>query len=689
MGILSRVVKALVQVDPSQFEWTPLGQLTGFRKDDPIGNVSKTQLLQFYRSWVRVAIDSIASRVAQIEFVLYKETGDKREEILDHPLLDLLYRPNSFQSKQDFFKYVESYKLLVGKSPVLKVKSKGNGRLNSRTNIAAPYDALRLLAPTAFDAEVSDDGELKGYVIKPGNGKQDIKYKIEQILLFKEFNPFDIFDGMSTVQTSLYAISTLNEIEQWEYKFFNGGAIPPFSVNYKDKLTKPQMVEVKDMIKASISGASNAFDPLVTSGDATIQRTGLTPKDIELSPMETAMRDKVLGLFGVPKAIVGIVEDVNRANMEASLITFMQNTIVPRMQALVDTLNQGLVGDFGEDLYLEFVNPVPSDAKLEAEVKKLSLNWLTQNEVRESEGLDAHPDGDQLMKVGGSAALSAAQEPDADESEEEKTQKREALIARIIKDLSGYMTKDLAIEDRDIKKKVWLARAVKVENVLVEDIQRYAKQLERRIMAKLTNLKSYNVKTSVQSVYNEKAETKRIMDILSSFYKFASQDAIDQLLAELGLDVGLDPSRRLQALLARLVAESALEISNTSANEIIGSLTDGLDAGEGIFELQERVKKFIKHLSDGRAYSIAQTETTRVTNASHYDTFKEIRIPYKEWFSLKDGRERDEHGQLDGQKVRTPEKFSVEGNEAEYPGSFGSARLDINCRCRILPSYSI
>lgn len=48
-----------------------------------------------------------------------------------------------------------------------------------------------------------------------------------------------------------------------------------------------------------------------------------------------------------------------------------------------------------------------------------------------------------------------------------------------------------------------------------------------------------------------------------------------------------------------------------------------------------------------------------------------------------DGRTRDRHRMLDGQKVGHDEPFKYSGMEAMYPGGFGIASMDINCRCSV------
>ncbi len=56
----------------------------------------------------------------------------------------------------------------------------------------------------------------------------------------------------------------------------------------------------------------------------------------------------------------------------------------------------------------------------------------------------------------------------------------------------------------------------------------------------------------------------------------------------------------------------------------------------------------------------------------------------KIWDSTLDGKTRPTHRLLDGQIKEIEEPFEVSGLKAMYPGGFGIAAEDVNCRCRVL-----
>ena len=85
------------------------------------------------------------------------------------------------------------------------------------------------------------------------------------------------------------------------------------------------------------------------------------------------------------------------------------------------------------------------------------------------------------------------------------------------------------------------------------------------------------------------------------------------------------------------------------------------------------------------ATRIARTEAHRVAEQAAddvrrkaIDTGAEI---VKEWCSILDLHTRDDHAALNGQIRNIDEPFEIKGQQAQFPGDFGIARQDINCRC--------
>lgn len=86
-----------------------------------------------------------------------------------------------------------------------------------------------------------------------------------------------------------------------------------------------------------------------------------------------------------------------------------------------------------------------------------------------------------------------------------------------------------------------------------------------------------------------------------------------------------------------------------------------------------------------KSLRIARTEAHRITQEATFDAQHEAKDAgadvVKVWDSTFDSRTRPEHRVLDGQIRELDDPFEIGGYKAMYPGGFGVAALDIQCRC--------
>ena len=86
-----------------------------------------------------------------------------------------------------------------------------------------------------------------------------------------------------------------------------------------------------------------------------------------------------------------------------------------------------------------------------------------------------------------------------------------------------------------------------------------------------------------------------------------------------------------------------------------------------------------------RAKTIARTEAHRIYEASSEDARQQAKAAgakvVKQWDATLDGKTRDNHRQLDGTIVEVDGYFTIDGKKSKYPGGFGNAAEDCNCRC--------
>ena len=79
---------------------------------------------------------------------------------------------------------------------------------------------------------------------------------------------------------------------------------------------------------------------------------------------------------------------------------------------------------------------------------------------------------------------------------------------------------------------------------------------------------------------------------------------------------------------------------------------------------------------------IVETESHRDSNAGAYETARAVGATTKTWHTMEDDRVRDTHYWLEG--VSAPidgEFYNYKGESTMFPGEWGIAEEDCNCRC--------
>lgn len=319
------------------------------------------KLLLANKGWVYRNNDAIAQEVSKIEFELYTVGLSKGEIVYNpvesHPLLDLLDRPNEETTKTDAMYIIQSHKKLTGDAFWLKIRG-ANGMVTALQTLPPDRVDLVLQAPTEKDPTIIKAFRYKDTV--DGN-KVDITYKPEDIIHFKKPNPNNAFRGYGAVEALAETIDLDNLTTQTTINFFKNGSIQNFALTTDAKITDDQLKRLKAEMRATNNGVANAYNTPVFGG-------GLKPVDISYSNKDQDFlgqlewyRDKIMYGFGNTKASLGMIDDVNRASHEGSIIEWQRNTIKPDMQSIVDTLNEFLVPEFGDNIVLGFCDPVPED----------------------------------------------------------------------------------------------------------------------------------------------------------------------------------------------------------------------------------------------------------------------------------------------------------------------------------------
>lgn len=632
--------------------------------------------------YVFAAINKIASKTADIDFKLARilNNNGETDEVLLHPILDLLAKFNPFQTKSEFLKTTLINKKLTGEAFWLKVRN-GKGEVAELWN----------LRPDLMGVVSDPEKYIKHYEFWTAKGKKEI-FQPEDIIHFKEPDPLNPLRGMSPLKPASTRIETEKAAAAYQANFFKNNARPDALLLTEESLDTEQRDQMMTSWEERHEGSSSGGKLGFLEGGMKYQQVSISQREMDYIESMKFTRDDILVAFGVPKGVITL-DDVNYANAEASMRMFMSEVVAPEMDQLEETINEFMViPDFGEEFYIYHTDPVPPNPTKTREDNTAGYGkWLTVNEIRATLGLEPIEGGDviadgqgevvtlnlqrrSLKRLHGKRVLQtkfALKEVFKETLTQELKKKTKANSTRkssssLFPDTPSRVAYFKLVNKRIDKRSKSFKDALIVE----------AEKQQQRVVEKLkSEVSTKNKAADLNLVFDAAAESNIFATFALPFMvDYATQAGQDS--AEL-LGEDFTFTDRLRRALVNRVNFFADSVTNTTFERLTNEIVTGLDRGEGIGDLTERVQSVYSQYPEWRANLIARTEATAANNEGLLEQYRASSVVKgKEWVATIDDRTRDEHFDMDEETVPLDSPFS---NGLDYP-------QEPNCRCVIAPA---
>lgn len=345
-------------------------------------------------------VNEISKGASAVPFVL--KAGDQIIE--QHPLIDLLNRPNPLQSYTEFFNSLFGYVLLSGNAYILKVGS----------DLGKPKE-LHLLRPDRINIKGSGNPIPEKYEYKV-NGRVQTTYEVDQENGFSElkhvklWNPLDDYYGLSPMSAAAVEVDQFNMSSKHNVNLLQNGARPSGAVIFKPQddagfavnLSESQRQQLLTDLNNRFSGAGNAGRPMLLEGDFDWKEMGLSPKDMDFHRLKNMATTDIALCFGVPSQLVGVPDSQTYSNVAEARLALYEETIIPHLSKMSSDLNEWLVPLFDDRLTLEFdIDSIPALAErkkktYENVTSAVREGIMTRNEARKIIGLETIEGADDL-----------------------------------------------------------------------------------------------------------------------------------------------------------------------------------------------------------------------------------------------------------------------------------------------------
>lgn len=624
----------------------------GFNGDKTIKD---HEYVNFFVSWQYAAITAIADSLSGLNWRI----ANKQDKEIKHEYSDFI-TPELLQNIAIFMK-------MTGTAYVWKV-------MNNRKVLG-----LSLLLPWNISPQIDNNGYLKNWIYWDG-GKQII-LQPEEVMVFAEFNPSQrypyITRGYSPIQAIAMTIRGEKEIEKRNYAILNNDTPPGMILSTEQAMSKEQIEKVRESREARHSGAENTRKLAILPFGIKPINLQASPKEMEFIAQQAWDRDKILAIYKVPKAVLGIGEGVNVGNVKAFNQTFASRCIEPLAKKIARVLNDQL---FNGIWFFEFVNILPTD---EEEIRNhYFAGGITRNEYRQELGYKPIKWGDVF----------------ADGTE--------------------------AVITEEKKDNVWMTmKAVNFQDIVKSNIPRSEEWMQKRWVQKQKKNIDYEQKLKV---WFKKIFDQQKKDILKKFdqdnkkgfkkydyqlllkyytlYHIFLRPTVEEIMvqeglramSELNVDIEFNPNT--DKIKKELKQKIQLIAKNVDAltDEKIGKVVEmGLAGNMQPEEIKKELVKVFDELQGRRLETIVRTEAIRFgTYAEQSAREQSGVVKSKQWRTAIDERVCEYCGKMHGKKIWLQEDFFKKGS-VMLGNNWGKIKLDYedvvgsplhpNCRCDMIP----
>jgi HK97 family phage portal protein len=640
------------------------------------GSPTKYSKKDMYKGVVFSCIDAIAESVSKASYATYVRDKDGELVHVPHPVIDLLKRPDPFFTGKDLF-YLISSQLETHGNVFLFVE-----RLGNKPTGLIPLDPDR--THIVKDAQ----GRVTGYVFKTASGKK-VPLELDQVVPILKPNPFNPYRGISTLQMASAETEERLDSQNFNRVFFKNGAKLSGVLTTDEELSNEAYQRLKNEFRIQYEGSGNAHKNLILEGGLKYSPIAVSQKDMDFVAQRRISRDDILSIFRVPKAILAISDDVNRANAKEARAVFAESVIEPRMLLIFDKLNAFLLPLFKDKQLVELVfdSPVPEDtaAKLQWFDKGVD-RWITRNEARQEMGKDPVENGD-FLYINGTQAPITSEDPARSDTEEvvvEPEQEDEddnPTAEKALNKLFKSMAVTKGVED--MADRLIATR----ENYIEEKKRAFSNKLKVHFAFLLRDIKkSFKTKDGTMAAFDAVVgntnEWKALLaDIILSFATDAAKEAANNVGSTYNMPVDFSlQNKDAIAWLREQAKKSSESVTNTTLDKARKVIADALENDKlSIEELKKLVAKELNTTVDYRIERIVRNELANAYAYGNRYAYKSSGIVEKtEWVTAEDDRVCP---------ICYPNHGKIRAFDESFPSAHFHEPAHIMCRCVTVPIF--
>jgi len=295
-------------------------------------------------SVVTAPIQWVQRSLPEARLTVHRRARDgSHTEATDHPMLELIQRPNPYYGD-----------LSLWSGTVFSYLADGNGYWIKLRNLIGRPGELWWVPHWTMEPKGSDDGSvfIDRYEYRPGNGDV-ITYAPSDIVHFRHgIDPRNPRKGVSPIGGGIREIFMDLESSNFVASLLRNMGTPGMVISPKAGGVVPveDVEATKTWIKQAFGGDRRG-EPLVMGAPTDVYPYGFNPQQMNMSEARDIAEERICALIGIPAAVVGFGAGLQStkvgATMEELRKLAWQNGVLPVGRVFADELDRSLLPDFG------------------------------------------------------------------------------------------------------------------------------------------------------------------------------------------------------------------------------------------------------------------------------------------------------------------------------------------------------
>ena len=645
-------------------------------------------------------ISRITEGVATPDWHLYRKGATAEDRVQmpdDHPMMMLWNDINPFTDRFGFLEASQQHFELVGEMWWVILRA-GNGM---------PAE-LQLIRPDRMFPVPDREHFIKGYVYRAGS--EMVPLDIEDVILMKRPSPLDPYRGIGVVQSILVDLGAEEQAALYNRNFFLNDATPGGIIELDKSVSDAEFEKLRRHWNDQHRGVANAHRVAIIE-KANWKSSHITQREMQFKDLRGISQEIIMTAFGIPRALLGISESVNRANAEVAELTFARWLVVPRLRRIKRAVNKNLVEPvLGLGFELDFDDPTPDDHEFDRETafEGFTNKVLTKNEARELIGyseveggdeFEAEPDPQPFGSFGpmGPGAGDPPQPPEIEDPEGKAVALNPTThklnMDAIGQRLLAYGKAELKGARLDLAEfnimRGWVRRLDEQKAELLAFLGQFDDGIERNATLHQTAMADPNNESAHNAWIEQKLEAGDLDGFNWDWWARYGDDVTAELheafaasLAESFPALDMFAVERLAAEYASARGAQLLRLDGdmniaAATRARVNSLVAGtLERGDSLGQLQKALREDVC-FSRSRARTVARTETATAQGQGGMEAAKAQAMTEKSWVTQGDDR-------VDTQDCEGNEKQGWIKISSPFQSGHDMVPAHPNCRCTTL-----